>query len=196
MKKWVYLLTGILVGAIVATTGSAAAAQIKSLVGQKVTGELNVVINGQKLQDKGAVIAGKTNAPVRAISDAIGGELTLNGNTIYITTGAPSVKQTEQTNTGSSNKYSGKTKEELEEKKKTLENQIEILKSGKQELLDVIKEIEQINASTTDSNLIKVGEETIAKYKKEIETFSDPELDKCQADLDQIKSALSDLNKL
>jgi len=99
LKKWTYLISGILIGAIVATSGSAAAAQIKSLVGQKVTGELNVVVNGEKLEEKGAVINGKTNAPVRAISDAIGGKLDLKGDTIYITTEDSSVVPTEPNGT-------------------------------------------------------------------------------------------------
>ncbi|WP_059050863.1 PspA/IM30 family protein [Paenibacillus senegalimassiliensis] len=90
MKKWGYLLSGILIGAIVATSGSAAAAQLKSLVGQKVTGELTVVVNGKELPSKGAVINGTTNAPVRALVDAVGGDLQLEGKTINITTITPS----------------------------------------------------------------------------------------------------------
>ena len=86
MKKWGYLISGILIGAVVATAGSAAADQVKSLIGQKVTGELTVVVNGKELPSKGAVINGTTNAPVRALVDAVGGELTLEGRTININT--------------------------------------------------------------------------------------------------------------
>lgn len=85
MKKWAYLLGGIVIGALVATSGSAVAAQVKSMVGQKVTGEYKVIVNGKELQDKGAVIGGRTNAPVRAISDSIGAELKVDNNTKTIT---------------------------------------------------------------------------------------------------------------
>ncbi|GGF86994.1 hypothetical protein [Paenibacillus aceti] len=192
MKKWSYLLVGILIGAIIATSGSAAAAQIKSLVGQKVSGELNVVINGQKLQDKGAVIGGRTNAPVRAISDAIGGVLTLNGDTIYITTDSGNA---DQSKTESSNKYLDMSKERLDEKKKDLENQIKILNSGKQELLDLIEKTQETNSSTTDINLIKSGTEKIEKINNEIKTLFDPELEKCQQDLKLVEEALSKLEE-
>lgn len=85
MKKWSYLLSGILIGALVATSGSAVAAQVKSLVGQKVTGEYKVVVNGEELQDKGAVISGRTNAPVRAISESLGADLKVDNKTKTIT---------------------------------------------------------------------------------------------------------------
>lgn len=86
MKKLVYVFCGFIVGVVFMASGEAFATQIKSLIGQKVSGELNVIINGEKLQEKGAVINGRTNAPVRAISDAIGGELKLDKDTVYITT--------------------------------------------------------------------------------------------------------------
>ncbi|WMT39746.1 copper amine oxidase [Paenibacillus sp. D2_2] len=75
MKKWGYLLSGVVIGAMLMTSGSALAAQVKSLVGQKVSGEYTVIVNGKELSDNGAVIDGKTNAPVRALSDAMGGKL-------------------------------------------------------------------------------------------------------------------------
>ncbi|MBP1999763.1 hypothetical protein J2Z69_000782 [Paenibacillus shirakamiensis] len=86
MKKWVYLLSGVLIGAIVATSGDAFAAQVKSLIGQKVSGELKVVVNGKELASNGAVINGVTNAPIRALSDALGANLQLEGKVINITT--------------------------------------------------------------------------------------------------------------
>jgi hypothetical protein len=87
MKKWASLSCAFILGVIVASSAGTVAAKVQSLVGQKVTEELKVVINGKELADKGAVINGKTNAPVRAITDAIGGTLKLEGKTINITTG-------------------------------------------------------------------------------------------------------------
>jgi hypothetical protein len=86
LKKWTYLISGIVIWAIVVTSGSAVAAQVKSLIGQKVTAEYIVTVNGKTLADKGAVVAGITNVPVRAIADAIGAELKVEGKTITITT--------------------------------------------------------------------------------------------------------------
>ncbi|MEK4976271.1 stalk domain-containing protein [Bacillus sp. FSL K6-6540] len=88
MKKWAYLLSGILIGALVVTSGDEVAAQVKSLVGQKVTGEYKIIVNGEVLQDKGAVIDGRTNAPVRAISESLGADLKVDNKkkTITITT--------------------------------------------------------------------------------------------------------------
>lgn len=88
MKKWLYLIGAFLLGVVAASSGQAVAFQVKSLIGQKVTGEYTVIVNGTKLQEKGAVIDGKTNAPVRALSDAIGADLNLDNTskTIEITT--------------------------------------------------------------------------------------------------------------
>ncbi|WP_240927431.1 hypothetical protein [Paenibacillus thiaminolyticus] len=72
MKKWTYLVSGIAIGALVATAGSAFADQVKSMIGKKVTAEYTVVVNGKELEDKGAVIEGRTNVPVRGISNALG----------------------------------------------------------------------------------------------------------------------------
>lgn len=88
MKKWSYLLGGVLIGAVLVASSDAVAAQVKSLVGQRVSGEYTVIVNGKELQDKGAVVNGKTNAPVRAVSESIGAELQVDNKkkTISITT--------------------------------------------------------------------------------------------------------------
>lgn len=192
MKKWAYITGAFLLGVVVASSAGTVSAQVKSLIGKKVTGELSVVVNGQKLQDKGAVIDGKTNAPVRALADSLGAELKVEGNTIYISSDDTGVSQP---NADDSNQYSRMTKQQLEEKKKTLEEQEKIINKGKQELLDAIEETKNKISSATDSNLIKLGEETIAKYKKEIEIFSDPELEKVLSELKLVEAALADLNK-
>ncbi|MNW44382.1 hypothetical protein D3C74_216160 [compost metagenome] len=192
MKKWAYIITAFILGVVVASSAGDVSAQVKSLIGKKVTGEMTVIVNDQKLLDKGAVIDGKTNAPVRALADSLGAELKVEGNTIYIS----SVEsEANQLNEEDSNKYSRMTKVQLEEKKGTLEKQIETLNSGKKEILDLIEKTKQIYNSTTDSNLIKLGEEKIESLNKDIQTLFDPQLEQCQAELDLVKSALSNLNK-
>ncbi|MCM3041721.1 hypothetical protein M3201_18670 [Paenibacillus motobuensis] len=174
MKKWMYLISGILIGVIIATSGSAAAAQIKSLVGQKVTGELNVVINGEKLEEKGAVINGKTNAPVRAISDAIGGKLDLKGDTIYITTEDSTVVPAEPTES------------------------VDDLATLKQERETVAKEITQHeNAITTYEEKYIPNTERAVKMTEAPTTKQGytEQLDKYKTELNQYKSELADLQK-
>ncbi|MNO44243.1 hypothetical protein D3C76_344800 [compost metagenome] len=83
MKKFI---AGIVVGALLFGAVPAFAAQVKSLVGQKVTAEYTVTVNGKTLEDKGVVVNGRTNAPVRAISDALGADLLVEGKSIVITT--------------------------------------------------------------------------------------------------------------
>lgn len=75
MKKWLYAVSAFVLGVVVASSSDAVAAQVKSLTGQKVSGEYTVIVNGEQLSDKGAVISGKTNAPVRAISESLGADL-------------------------------------------------------------------------------------------------------------------------
>lgn len=87
MKKWTYIVGGFALGLVVALTTNTAYGAVQSLVGKKVTGEMTVIVNGTKLQDKGAVIEGRTNAPVRALVDALGAELILSGDTISIISG-------------------------------------------------------------------------------------------------------------
>lgn len=85
MKKWAYLFGGFVIGAVVVASGDTVIAQVKSLVGQKVTGEYKVIVNGKELQDKGSVISGRTNAPVRAISESIGADLKVDNKAKVIT---------------------------------------------------------------------------------------------------------------
>lgn len=84
MKKWSYIIGGFVLGLVVAMSANTAYGAVQSLLGKKVTGEMNVVVNGEKLQDKGAVIEGRTNAPVRALVDALGADLSVSGDTITI----------------------------------------------------------------------------------------------------------------
>lgn len=80
MKKWMYAVGAFVLGVVVASSSDAVAAQVKSLTGQKVTGEYTVIVNGEKLSDKGAIISGKTNAPVRAVSESLGADLMVDNN--------------------------------------------------------------------------------------------------------------------
>lgn len=192
MKKWTYLMSGILIGVVVATSGSAAAAQIKSMIGQKVSAELTVVVNGKELPSKGAVINGTTNAPVRALVDAVGGSLTLEGNTISITTNEPITSASEENTSnpnGSSdstttNKYFGSTKESLEELKFSIENNR--IKPAVEERKLILEEIETAKKIWDNPDLTKINKQ-LAEY--------DTIIEKAQEELRLVNEALEALGK-
>lgn len=123
MKKWSYIVVGFIFGVCVAMYGSTAFAEVQSLIGKKVTGEMNVIVNGEKLQDKGAVIEGRTNAPIRALADSLGADLKVDGSTIYINTAT----------TGSADK------ETLLQEKIKLENSIKTLTEEKNKMEEKYK---------------------------------------------------------
>ena len=111
MKKIAYIVGGILIGIVISTTSSVLADGVKSLVGKKVTGEYTVVVNGTTLSDKGAIIDGKANVPVRGISEALSADIKVEGKTINVTTNNI---QSEETSVVS-NKHVGRSKADLEE---------------------------------------------------------------------------------
>ncbi|MDN4069930.1 hypothetical protein QYF50_18675 [Paenibacillus vini] len=108
MKKWSFILGGFLLGVAVTLSSGTVFAEVQSLIGKKVSGEMNVIVNGTKLDDKGAVIEGRTNAPVRALAASLGADLKVEGKDIIITS--------ESTSSGE--------KEALIQQKKKLENSI------------------------------------------------------------------------
>lgn len=85
MKKILGLIGAFILGAYVMAVGEDVSAKVKSLVGQTVAGEYKVVVNGKELDEKGAVIAGTTNIPVRAFSEALGAGLKVEDKTVYVT---------------------------------------------------------------------------------------------------------------
>ncbi|MBG9735817.1 stalk domain-containing protein [Paenibacillus alvei] len=150
MKKWTYLTSGIVIGALVATAGSAFADQVKSLIGKQVTAEYDVVVNGKSLQDKGAAIDGRANVPVRSLANAIGADIKVEGKKILVT-----LEKEEKSSAGGStapstnaNKYIGGKKKDLEELKNSIENNR--IKPAVEEREVVLAEIEKMKKSGTN----------------------------------------------
>lgn len=191
MKKWTYLLSGILIGAIVATSGSAAAAQIKSMIGQKVTGELKVVVNGKELPSKGAVINGVTNAPVRALSDALGANLQLEGKVITITTNDATGQSGSGSLAGSAsseNPYVGQPKASLEKIKNGLENDtLKVLRSERDEILSEIDLLKTIGEGGTSAPGLEAKEKQLEQYDSDIAKYT--------KQLEQVNAALQAFEK-
>lgn len=147
MKKWTYLISGVVIGALVATAGSAFADQVKSLIGKQVTAEYDVVVNGKTLQDKGAAIDGRANVPVRSIADAIGADIRVEGKKILVTLEneeKPSSSGSDEAAT-SVNKYIGGSKKALEELKASLETNT--LKPRTEERARLVAELDQLKKS-------------------------------------------------
>lgn len=173
MKKSAYVIGGVLLGFVLATTTSAFADTVKSLIGKKVTGEYTVVVNGQKIQDKGAVIDGRANVPVRGISDALGADITVSGKTITVTT--TDTVSSSSTNEGSatvSNKYLGQSKASLEESLNIYKERIlKPAEEGKKVILadiELLKGLGGGEALIKKEEILKEYEESIIKAKAEV----------------------------
>lgn len=80
MKKFI---AGVAVGALIFGAVPVFADSIKSLVGVKVTGVYTVEQDGKKIAD-GAVLNGSAYVPVRAIANATGTSLTVEGKKITL----------------------------------------------------------------------------------------------------------------
>lgn len=198
MKKWLSISAAFLLGVVVTLSAGDVSAQVKSLIGKKVTGEYTVIVNGKTLEDKGAVIDGRTNAPVRALSDALGADIQVSGKTINITTSEGSQSNEGVGNetagaapagsSGSSNKYIGGSKDSLE----TLKSSIEInrIKPTAEERKKIAEQLTRLESSE-GGELTKL---TIEGLKKDLAEY-DEILKKANEDLRLVNEALQLLNK-
>jgi hypothetical protein len=186
MKKWAYLVSGVVIGSLIATAGSAFADQIKSLVGKKVTGEYTVIVNGKELQDKGAVIDGKTNVPVRGVSQALGAEIRVEGKKILVTS-----KQAVNASVGGStkaemngNEYMADSKESLEVLRDSIKNNR--IKPAVEGRKNIIAEIEILKTSGMN------GEPSpgLAAKEKQLEEY-DEIISKASEELRLVEEALA-----
>lgn len=165
MKKWTYIVGGFALGLVVALSANTAYGAVQSLVGKKVSGEMTVIVNGKQLQNKGAVIDGVTNAPVRSLTEALGVGLSVEGKTIYITT------------------KDNSEKEALLLKKAELEKSIQ---STQQEIQKTKEKMEQAKIPGTDKY---EAEETWRAAIKDLETS----LSKKQSELENINETLKQI---
>ncbi|WP_110930598.1 hypothetical protein [Paenibacillus bouchesdurhonensis] len=184
MKKFI---AGIMVGALLFGGTSVLADSIKSLVGAKVTGTYTVQkTDGTKVAD-GAVINGSAYVPVRALAEATGIPLNVEGKTI--TMGTQSVKPEGNA---------------LSDEALTLVNEITRLKNVNRSTQELI-ELELIHEKTLldsiakeeareeelpgsleilQSNLTKTREK-VAEYQAKIDA-AEAEITKLQAQVDAL----------
>ncbi|MDQ0496387.1 2,' 3'-cyclic nucleotide 2'-phosphodiesterase [Paenibacillus brasilensis] len=191
MKKWSYLLSGVLIGAVVATAGSAFADQIKSLVGEKVAGEYSVKVNGNSLVENAIVVDGKAHVPLRAVSDSLGAGLKVDGKTIQITTNsntsseenvAPVATSTDDSN----NKYEQK----LLDRKKELEQTITTTQKGIEDQLANLQTAQKSREKVSDERFLSIGDQKIQGYKDQI-TQLENIIEKSKKEIEEIDKTLS-----
>jgi hypothetical protein len=166
MKKSVYVVGGMLIGFVLATSTGAFADSVKSLIGKKVTGEYTVIVNGEKIADKGAIIDGRANVPVRGISEALEADIKVSGKTITVTTSESQTSDVSSSNStsssGSGNKYAGSTKESLQELKASIENNR--IKPVQEGIEIILADIEALKAAGA-SDALKLKETVLAEYE-------------------------------
>jgi len=191
MKKWTYLLSGIIIGALVATTGSAFAAEITSLIGQKVTGEYIVVVNGKKLAEKGAVVDGRTNVPARSISEALGADVSVSENVINIT----SKSNSSNVVVNGDNPYMGRSKTSLEKSKEIFEvHQLGRAIEGKKSVLRQYESFKEMKERFGSDERDGYREEDEEIYKKRLAEY-EADIEKFSKELEQINEALAAINE-
>jgi len=93
MKKMSYLAIGIALGVGLSTGGEALAAVATSLIGKSVTSELTVYVDYKPLAEKAPTLDGRAYLPVRKMAEAVGMQLTLNGDKIYLKTPPATIVQ-------------------------------------------------------------------------------------------------------
>ncbi|URJ50741.1 2,' 3'-cyclic nucleotide 2'-phosphodiesterase [Paenibacillus polymyxa] len=191
MKKWSYLLvllSGMLIGTVIATAGSAFADQIKSMIGRTVAGEYTVKVNGNSLSENAIVVDGKAHVPLRAVTDSLGANLKVDGKTIQIESSDNfSSKQTADVIQSVSNKYQGWPVSKLEDRKLELEKFVIDTEKDKENLQKTLEKYSKFREEyagnkkamdTLDSKtkgteeVLQEAETNIAKYKTELEEIN------------------------
>ncbi|WP_342438153.1 hypothetical protein NSS79_02500 [Paenibacillus sp. FSL L8-0436] len=152
-----------------------------SLIGAKVTGVFSVEQNGKKIADA-VIINGSTYAPVRAISEATGTGLAVEGKKIIMSETTTAVAETVSA-----------TPADLQEKKASAEADIQRLERG-------IKDIEenvlpglrdQAQVLSTNGAIGERAKQTLVQYEKQLKEDK-AELTFLQARLAEIKAQLGE----
>lgn len=209
MKKSMYLIGGVLVGFVLATSTGTFADAVSSMIGKKVTGEYTVIVNGTALTDKGAIIDSKANVPVRGIADALGANVAVSGKTITITQNktedVQSVAQSTATEPAevpppvkediiiidipevkeTDNEYMGRGKVDLEEVRSVLVNRI--LNPAKASREKLQAELEAVKKIENSEEFVKTLEKQISLY--------DADITKYTADLAKVEAAIAAATK-
>lgn len=170
MKKLLSVTAAFVLGVIVTLSSGEAYAQVASLIGKKVSGEVSVVVDGKTLTAKGAVIEGVTNVPVRALSDAIGADIIVEGKNVIITT--------QDTSSNNVVSIDGKyyTKYELLNKKTALEDKLKLLiENGEQKKAEYDKLVseDKLEAPAVWESILKGNIDSTNNAKAELDKVNE-----------------------
>jgi hypothetical protein len=210
MKKWGYLLSGVVLGAALMVSSSAFADQIKTLIGKSVAGEYTVTVDGKTLSEKAIVVDNKAHVPLRAVSDSLGARIKVEGKTIEVITASSPI--IEENTVVSSDmpiaQIQAKSRDELLESKYILINKAinpsearrEVLTKqiadSKVQLAEVEKTIQEAEQKgfpeyekTTAQDVKSWLEASLAKNEAELKTLED-NLIKYNAQLKEVEEAL------
>jgi hypothetical protein len=149
MKRY---LIGFIVGAIVASSTTAFADDIKSLIGKQVEGEVPVIVDGKEIAKSAVIIDGSSYAPVRAIGEALGRNVGFKDSKVIVEKTEVKVIPTE-TVERSLRFY------DLQTKQKELTNQIV-------ELYTIIKPYESVSIDAQGKPVVKPKDDIYYETKK------------------------------
>ncbi|WHX50561.1 copper amine oxidase [Paenibacillus woosongensis] len=174
MKKWVSIAAAFLLGVVVTLSAGDVSAQVKSLIGKKVTGEYTVFVNGVELADKGAIIDSKANVPARALSEAMGADVQVSGKVITITTDQSGTDSAPGTLPSTDNPYVGQPEASLEKIKSGLENDtLKVLGSERSEILADIEILKTSGINGEPSPGLEAKEKQLEQYNADIKKYTE-----------------------
>ncbi|REK68012.1 MAG: hypothetical protein C6P35_03315 [Cohnella sp.] len=154
MKKISYIALGILIG-VAMTVSMGAFAASKGMIGKKITAEVEIRLNGQKVKESGAVADGKTLLPVRPLADLFGASVEFKNGVVYLAKQENTTAPTEP-----SNQNGG---DEVDENVEKIKMQIDNLKAAIQTREEFIKYLDD---SQTDKK--QILESQISDLKAQI----------------------------
>jgi hypothetical protein len=197
MKKWSYLLvllSGMLIGTIIATAGSAFADQIKSMIGQTVAGEYTVKVNGSSLSENAIVVDGKAHVPLRAVTDSLGASLKVDGKTIQIESpDNSSSKQSDDEVLSTSDKYQGWPASKLEERKSELEKFVTDTEKDKEDLQKTLEKYSKFRVEYSGNQKMMDTLDSKTKGTQEALQAVEVDLAKYKTKLEEINKAIASL---
>lgn len=178
MKNILFGIGCFIVGVVFASSADSVFAQVQSMIGKKVTGEYTVIVNGKTLADKGSVIDGKANVPLRSMSEALGADIKVEDRTINITTEEPA--QTDKVVLLDGKYY---TKYDLLNEKKKLEDNLVVVKANLEKEEAKRSEMESVTGVAKDiwlsgiktlNDKVTSTTDKLAKIEEALKTFEVP----------------------
>ncbi|MEK4141812.1 2,' 3'-cyclic nucleotide 2'-phosphodiesterase [Paenibacillus sp. FSL M7-0547] len=197
MKKLTYMLSGIVIGAVLMASSSAFADQIKSLTGKTVAGEYTVRVDGKTLNEKALIVDNKAHVPLRAVSDSLGAKIEVEGKNIEITTKTPLTSEINDVviSNQSNSQSTVKSKEELQQTKDILQNKMINPSKDRKEVL--IKQITDLKVQIADAEktIIEAEQKGWPEYEKkfaeDLKTRKETALEKDETELKVLEANLS-----